>query len=366
MAEITLAELAEMLGGELIGDGSRLVRGMASIESAGADQVTFLANKRYEKHIASCGAGGVIVSADYDGPCPQTCGMIRCKDAYFAYRQAMVHFCGFRKPHFDGVSPQADIDATAEIADSVNIAAFVTIAAGASVGKGTVIYPGVYVGPHCRIGEDCTIYPNVTLYDGMILHNRVTIHASSSIGHDGFGYATHADNDGVVRHEKIPQAGWVELEDDVEIGACCTIDRATMGATIIGAGTKFSNLVAIGHGTQMGKHCLMVAQAGIAGSVMVGNYCVFAGQAGVVGHISIGDGVRVGAQSGVTNDLPAGQEVLSSPALPLAQARRAMMSFSQLPQLRSAVKRLTREVQHMRKQLGIENRNDDSSTREKS
>ncbi len=360
MAEMTLAELAKMLGGELVGDGSRPVRGLASIESAEADQVTFLANKRYEKYMASCKAGAVIVSADYDGPCQENCGLIRCKDAYFAYRQAMVHFYGFRKPHFDGISPQADIDPSAKLAGGVRIAAFVTIAAEAAVGKGTVIYPGVYVGPRCRIGENCTLYPNVTLYDGTVLHNRVTIHAGSSIGHDGFGYATHAGDDGVVRHEKIPQAGWVELEDDVEIGACCTIDRATMGATIIGAGSKFSNLVAIGHGTQMGKHCLLVAQSGIAGSVMVGNYCVFAGQAGVVGHISIGDGARVGAQAGVTNDVPAGQEVLSSPAMPLAQARRAMMSFSQLPHLRTVVKKLTREVQYLRKQLGIEGKDDDS------
>jgi UDP-3-O-[3-hydroxymyristoyl] glucosamine N-acyltransferase len=155
----------------------------------------------------------------------------------------------------------------------------------------------------------------------------------------------------VVRHEKIPQAGWVELEDDVEIGACCAIDRATLGPTVIGAGTKFSNLVTVGHGTKLGRHCLLVAQVGIAGSTMVGNYCVFAGQAGVVGHIRIGDGARIGAKAGVTNDVAPGQEVLGIPAMPLHEARRAMMSMSRLPQLRTAVRRLTREINTLRRRI---------------
>jgi len=216
------------------------------------------------------------------------------------------------------------------------------------VGPGTVIYGGVHVGPRCRIGGACTLYPNVVLYDGTVLHDRVTIHAGTSIGHDGFGYATHAG-----RHEKIPQVGWVELEDDVEIGANCAIDRATMGATVIGAGTKFSNLIAIGHGTRMGKHGLMVAQSGIAGSVQVGNYCVFAGQSGVVGHIKIGDGVQVAAQAGVTEDVPPGLQVGGSPAEPLAQARRVWMSIRRLPQMRTAVQKLTREIIAIKRRLGL-------------
>jgi UDP-3-O-[3-hydroxymyristoyl] glucosamine N-acyltransferase len=256
----------------------------------------------------------------------------------------MVLFHGFREAQFDGIDPRANIDPSATIAPGARIAAFATVSRGAMIGEGTVIYPGVFIGPGCRIGRDCIIYPNVTLYDGTILGDRVTIHAGSSLGHDGFGYATHKGTDGVVRHEKIPQSGWVVLEDDVEIGACCTIDRATMGPTVVGAGTKFSNLVAIGHGSKLGKHCLLVAQSGIAGSVHVGDYCVFGGQAGVVGHISIGDGVKVAAQSGVAGDVPPGQEVGGSPALSLAQTRRIWLSMSRLPQLRNAVRRLVREM----------------------
>jgi UDP-3-O-[3-hydroxymyristoyl] glucosamine N-acyltransferase len=339
MVEMTLSQLAQTLGGELVGDGERVVRGVAAIESAQTDQITFLANRRYERYVETSAAAAVIVAADYAGAGKS---LIRCKDPYFAFRQAMVTFYGYRQPDFDGIDPRANIQACAKVDPSAKIAAFVTVASGASVGAGSVLYPGVYVGPNAHIGQHCTLYPNVVIYDGCILRDRVTVHAGSSIGQDGFGYATHKG-----KHEKIPQAGWVELEDDVEIGACCTIDRATMGATIIGAGTKFSNLVAIGHGTQMGKGCLMVAQAGIAGSTIVGNYCVFAGQSGVVGHIKIGDGVKVAAQSGVTNDLPAGEEVLGSPAIPRAQARRAMMSAARLPRIRTEVQQLSKQVQEL-------------------
>lgn len=341
--EMTLAELAGALGGQLTGNAARVVRGMASIETARADQVTFLVNQRYERFIESSQAAAVIVSADYAGP---GASLIRCPDPYFAFRQAMVMFYGFRQASFNGIDAGASIHPTARLGAGVNIGPHVTVSADCQISQNTTLYPGVFVGPRSRIGCDCTLYPNVTLYDGTILHDRVTIHAGTSIGQDGFGYATHNG-----RHEKIPQSGWVELEDDVEIGACCTIDRATMGGTIIGAGTKFSNLVAIGHGTQMGKGCLMVAQAGIAGSTIVGNYCVFAGQSGVVGHVRIGDGVRVAAQSGVTNDLPAGLEVMGSPAIPRAQARRAVLSMARLPELRNEVKALIKEVRGLKKQI---------------
>jgi len=352
---MTVSELASVLGGRAEGDEKRLVRGVGALETARGDEVSFLANARYEKHMAETGAAAVIVSEDYAGPKPRTAALIRCKDAYFAFRQAMVTFYGFRQADFEGVDERANVHPAAKLADDVRVGAFVTICAGAAIGAGSVLYPGVYVGANCRIGLNCRIYPNVTLYDGTILHDRVTIHAGSSVGQDGFGYATHKCDAGVVRHDKIPQAGWVEIEDDVEIGACCAIDRATIGPTVIGAGTKFSNLVAIGHGTKLGKHCLLVAQAGLAGSVIVGDYCAFAGQCGVVGHVRIGEGARIGAQAGVTNDVPPGQEMLSSPAIPLAEARRAMMSFSRLPQIRQAVLKITKELSAVKDKLkGIE------------
>jgi UDP-3-O-[3-hydroxymyristoyl] glucosamine N-acyltransferase len=352
MKPMKLGELAALVGGSLQGQADREISGVASLEAAGGEHIAFLANPKYERQMQTTAAGAVLVAAGYGGPVCPSGNLVRCSDAYFAFRQAMMTFHGLRQPHFEGVDARANVDSSAVLGAGVRVAAFVTVAQGAAIGEGSVLYPGVYVGPGCRIGRDCTLYPNVTLYDHTVLGDRVTIHAGSSIGHDGFGYATHKCADGVVRHDKIPQAGHVVLEDDVEIGACCAIDRATMGATIVGAGTKFSNLVAIGHGTQLGKHCLLVAQSGIAGSVMVGNYCVFAGQAGVVGHIRIGDGAKIGAQCGVTNDVPPGQDTWGTPAMPLAQARRAFATIQHLPELRSAVRTLLREVNHLKRKLG--------------
>ena len=340
---MTLKELGDRLGGRLTGPGERVIRAVNGLEEAGGDEVAFLANVRYEKFMAATGAGAVIVGEDYAGP---GTSLIRCKDPYFAFRQAMVLLHGFREHPFSGVDALARIDATARLGEAVAVGPFAAIAANVQVGPRTVIYPGAYVADECRIGADCVLYPNVVLYDRTVLGDRVTIHAGSVIGEDGFGYATHGG-----RHEKIPPAGWVEIGDDVEIGACCAIDRATMGATVIGAGTKFSNLVTIGHGTKVGKACLFVAQVGVAGSTSIGDYCALAGQVGVVGHIRIGNRVRVGGKSGVVGDVPDGQEVLGVPALPLAQGRKVFSVITKLPELRAQVRKLAAEVEQLRRQI---------------
>ena len=339
MAEMTLTELAERIGGRLEGDGSVTVTGMAPLETAGADDVAFLANEKYLRFMDQTAAAAVIVAEDYVGPGES---LVRCTDPYFAFREAMVAFYGFRTHPFDGVDPRAAVHPEASVAEGARIASFATVDRGAQIGKGATLYPGVYVGEGARVGADCILHANVAVYDRCILGDRVTIHAGSSIGQDGFGYATHGG-----AHHKIPPAGWVEIGDDVEIGACCTIDRAAMGATVIGAGTKMSNNIAIGHGAQLGEHCLLVAQSGVAGSTKVGNYVAFAAQSGAVGHIRIGDRARIGAQTGVINDVPDDQEVLGSPHFPLARARRVYATFSQLPELRQAVKKLTRQVNNM-------------------
>ena len=339
-----MAELAAEVGGELVGPGDRLVRGAASLSEAGDDEIAFLANVGYEQYMSETRAAAVIVAADYSGPGEN---LIRCKDPYFAFRQAMVLLYGFRRHPFEGVDEVARIDPSAEVAEGVAIAQFATVSTGAKIGARTVIYPGVFVGPDCRIGADCILYPNVVLYDGTVLGDRVTIHAGAVIGEDGFGYATY---EGV--HEKIPQAGWVEIADDVELGACCTIDRATVGHTAIGAGTKFSNVVAIGHGTKIGRGCLFVAQSGVAGSTTIGDHCVLAGQAGVVGHIKLGDGVRVGAKAGVMRDVPAGQEVLGAPAMSRTQTTRMWAVLPQLPELRRQIRKLQAEVERLKGDSG--------------
>jgi UDP-3-O-[3-hydroxymyristoyl] glucosamine N-acyltransferase len=343
MKPMRLSELAELLDADLTGDGQRRITGIAPVASAGPNELAFLANEKYVRYMAGTQAAAVIVAKDYDGPGES---LLRCGDPYLTFRNAMVELYGFREHPVSGIDPAAAVDPEARLGDDVAVGPGVYIGPGAQIGSNTVLYPNVFIGPGCRIGADCILYPSVTLYDGTILGDRVTIHANSSIGHDGFGYATH---DGV--HDKIPQAGWVEIADDVEIGACCAIDRATMGPTRIGAGTKFSNLVAIGHGTKLGRGCLLVAQTGIAGSVRVGDYCVFGGQAGVVGHIEIGDQAGIGAQAGVTNSLEGGQEYWGTPAEPLAKARRTAVHTRNLGQLHRQVKQLTRQVQTLQQQL---------------
>jgi len=341
--EFKLSELAEKIGGTLEGKPDRVVRGLASIEAAGPDEVTFLSNVKYERHVAESRAAAVIVPRDYAGPGKS---LIRCEDSYFAFRQAMVLMYGFREAPMQGVDERASIDPSADLGENVTVMPFAFVGPRAKVGDHTVIYPNVYIGADVRVGCDCEIMPSVTIYDGCVLGDRVRIHAGTSIGQDGFGYSTHEG-----RHHKIPEAGNVELGDDVEIGACCAIERATLGSTVIGAGTKFADLIGIGHGTKMGKHCLMVSQSGIAGSTTVGNYCVFAAQSGIVGHIKIGDGVQVGGQSGVTNDVPPGIQVLGSPAAPISETRRSVVSVAKLPEMRKTLRNLLKQVQKLQARI---------------
>lgn len=329
---MTLADLAAAIGAEVSGGpdaGSRVVSSCAGLEEAEAGQVSFLSNPKYVRHLETTRATAVIVAPGVSAPGNPALALLRTKDPYYAFAQAMIRLHGYRRHPHAGVHPAAHVDPTA------------------TVGEGSVLYPGVYVGPRARVGRDCILYPNVVVYDDCVLGDRVTVHACSSIGHDGFGYATRRDPDGVRRHHKIPQAGNVVVEDDVEIGANCSVDRAAMGSTVIGRGTKFSNNVAIGHGTTIGPHGLLVAQVGIAGSTTVGHHVTMGGQSGIAGHLTVGDGVTVGAKSGVIGDLPDHTTVLGFPAQPVGQARRVLTIFTQLPALLDRVRKLEQAVEEL-------------------
>ena len=214
-----------------------------------------------------------------------------------------------------------------------------TISDEARVGNGCIIYSCVYIGPGVQIGNDCIIYANVAIYDGSRIGSRVIINANTTIGEDGFGYATHK---GI--HHKIPQTGIVIIEDDVEIGSCCGIERGTLGDTIVGQGSKLGDLVTIGHGSKIGQHCLLVAQVGIAGSTTLGNHCIVGGQAGLVGHINIGDGVTIGAQAGVISDVPDGKAVFGAPAIEANVAKRAYSLIQYLPEMRQSIRKLQNQL----------------------
>ena len=340
---MTLDQLAECLGATVHGDGSRAVSSCASIEEAGSDDITFLANKRYARYLKSTSAAAVLISLDE--PCPEHLTRLVCDDPYFAFRNAMIELHGFRThpeplgANPDHVSAQAAVHPEAVIGEETRVHPLATVERGVCIGARSHIYPGVVLCENVTVGDDCILYPNVTVYEGCTLGNRVTIHGNSVIGQDGFGYATHAG-----AHHKIPQAGNVVIEDDVEIGGACAIERATMGTTRIGKGTKLADLISIGHGTTLGEHCLVVSLVGIAGSVHVGNYVVFGGQTGVSGHITIGDGVQALARSGIAGDIDAGTTVGGLPAINADTARRNMIASTQLHALFKRVKKLERQA----------------------
>jgi UDP-3-O-[3-hydroxymyristoyl] glucosamine N-acyltransferase len=215
----------------------------------------------------------------------------------------------------------------------------VTIADDAKIGNRCVLYPGVFLGAESEIGDDCIIYSNAVIYDGCKIGNRVIIQANATIGNDGFGFATH---DGV--HHKIPHIGGVCIEDDVEIGSGCVIERGSLDDTVIGKGSKVWDMVTIGHGAKIGAYCLLVPQVGVSGSVTLGHHCVVGGQVGIAGHIKIGDGVMIGAQSGVAKDVENGKIILGSPAIEAGKTKRSYAIFEHLPEMRKSIHNLEEKI----------------------
>ncbi len=332
----TLGELAEYVGGHVRGDSNVQIRSAATLGRAGEGDISFLTNDKYERHLQTTRASAVIVGRDtFVTAVP----LLITDDPYYAFMQIMVLLHGHRKHKKVGISPRASISDSAKVGADCHIHDYVTISDGARVGDGCIMYPGVFVGENTQIGNDCIIYANVTIYDGCRIGNRVIVNSNSTIGEDGFGYASHNGT-----HHKIPQIGIVIIEDDVEIGACCGIERGTLSDTVISQGSKLGDLVAIGHGTKIGPHCLLVAQVGIAGSTTLGHHCVVGGQVGIVGHISIGNNVTIGAKAGVINNIPDGKVVLGAPAIDANQAKRAYGMVQHLPEMRQTIRSIQSQL----------------------
>jgi len=337
--ERTLGEIAAHVGGRVCGDAGTVIRAAATLSEAGAGDLSFLVNRKYEKQLETTKASAVIVGREVPGVRP---ALLITPDPYFAFTQVLVLLYGHREHEPVGVSPRAALAAGAKIGPGCHIHDFATVADGAEIGGGCIIYPCAYVGRDARIGDGCILHPNAVIYESCRLGRRVTVHANSTVGSDGFGYATH---DGV--HHKIPQIGTVIIEDDVEIGASCSIERGTLSDTVVGQGTKIGDLVTVGHGTRIGPHCLIVAQAGIAGSAILGHHCVMGGQVGVVGHITIGNNVTIGAQAGVINSIPDGETVAGAPAIDVNQAKRAYAMIPHLPQMRQDLRHLQSRLEKL-------------------
>jgi UDP-3-O-[3-hydroxymyristoyl] glucosamine N-acyltransferase len=340
----TLNELASAVGGEVVGDGDIVIRRVASIEEAGEGEITFLNNPQYRRFLRECRASGVIVGPEGldAAQSSRRLNFLRCSDPYLAFAKVSQLFSP--APRFNGkISPGAYVDQSATVDEGVTIFPNAWIGAGAQLGHGSVIFPGVFIGENAVIGFDCVLHPNVVVREGSRLGDRVILHAGVVIGSDGFGYAGRGSE-----RIKIPQTGIVVIENDVEIGANTTVDRATLGRTIIKQGAKIDNLVQIAHNVTVGEFSVIAAQTGIAGSTRIGKNVTLAGQVGVVNHVEIGEGAIIGPQSGVPQSVPAGA-VLSGgvAAAPHHEWLKVMTLLPQLPKLWNSVRRLEKQLAHL-------------------
>jgi len=338
----TLSELVREIDGKLVGDGSVRIYRVAPIEEAGPGEITFLANPRYFSYVDACRASAIIVARNIvprESSTTQVKNYVEVEDPYFAF--AKIHQIFNPPSRFaPEVSHLAHIESTANIGNDVAIFPHVFVGKGARVGARTTLYPGVFLGEQVEVGDDCELHPNVVVRYGCKIGCRVKIHAGAVIGSDGFGYAGRGG-----QRLKIPQAGIVEVQDDVEIGANSTIDRATFGRTIIGRGAKLDNLVQIAHNVIVGENSIIAAQVGIAGSTRIGKNVTLAGQVGVVNHLEIGDGAVIGPQSGIGRSVAKGAKISSGlHATPHQQWLKVMTLLPKLPELWMITRRLERKI----------------------
>ncbi|MEW5993619.1 MAG: UDP-3-O-(3-hydroxymyristoyl)glucosamine N-acyltransferase [Candidatus Zixiibacteriota bacterium] len=336
-ARFTLKELAQRVGGRICGDGKVTITGAAAIETATAQDISFIANDLYLKYLETTGAGAVIVYPKVSSDRP---ALLRHDNPYLAFAE-VLELLYPEEPYLPpGLHSMAIVEDGASVDPTAAIGPWCHVRSGASVGKGSQLVSSVYVGRNVTIGENCLLYPGVRIMDDCRLGNNVIIHSSTVIGSDGFGFAKSETG-----LRKVKQIGWVEIGDDVEIGSNTSIDRGTLGPTRIGRGTKIDNLVQIAHNVEVGEHCIIVSQVGVSGSTKIGNGVVLAGQVGIVGHVDIGDGVTIGAQSGVSKSVPAGKTVFGYPARDIMETKRIEAALTRLPELLKRVKKLEEKLQ---------------------
>ena len=326
MAAVPIRDIVDFVRGEYEGSRSLCVGTVNTLSHATADEISFLSNAKYADQLQYTQAGAVLVPKQIAGTDPR---WIRVDDPYFAISQVVTRWFA-KRPSPQGISPQAVLASTARLGKNVAVGAFATVGDDVTIGDNVVIFQGVSVEAGSIIGEQTIVYPNVAIYDGSVIGCRCVIHGNTVIGSDGYGFATHGG-----KHHKIPQIGIVRIEDDVEIGAGTTIDRAAFGETVIGEGTKIDNLVQIGHNVKIGKHCLIVSQVGIAGSTELGDYVAVGGQSGLSGHLKIGSHVQIGGGSAVVADIPDGSKVMGYPALPFRQFARREVILKRLTERKS-------------------------------
>lgn len=341
--EVRVGDIATFLGGEVIGDPDLVITGISSLAEASAGDISFLANPRYEPMLEQTAASAVLVAKriEHSSVC-----QILVPGPDFAFARVVQEYGPQPRPMAPGVHPTAVIGEGVEIGDDTRIGAYVVIGEGTSIGAGCRIHPNTVVGPDCVIGDETCLHSLVTVREGCSLGKRVIIHSGAVIGSDGFGYASLA---GV--HHKIPQVGTVIIGDDVEIGSNTSIDRARFGKTVIGSGTKIDNLVQVAHNVEIGEHCIIVSQVGIAGSTSLGKYVTMAGKSSAVGHLHIGDQSVIAAGAGVTKNLPPKAVVAGAPAQEAKSHNKQMVYLRRMPKLQATVKDLEQRIAELEKRL---------------
>jgi UDP-3-O-[3-hydroxymyristoyl] glucosamine N-acyltransferase len=339
---LPLRAIAEHLGDvTLDGDPDTEIRGVAGLREAGPGQLSFLANPRYAKELAATRAAAVIAPLEAERPRAGS-ALLRTGQPYLAFARALTFLVEPRRSEA-GVHPGAVVHPTARLGEGVAVLPGAYVGAGAHVGAGTVLFPGAVVLEDCRIGAGCLLYPGAVLHAECVLGDRVILHANSTVGADGYGFA----QDG-ARHVKIPQVGNVVIEDDVEVGACTCIDRAALGSTVIGRGTKIDDLVMVGHGSKVGADGLIVAQSGLAGSAVLEERVTLGARAGVLGHLTVGAGSVVFSRAHVTKPVPPGSYVSGNPARPHAEELRQEALLRRLERLMQRVQELEEQLAELR------------------
>ena len=342
--QFTAAQIAVLINGKLEGDASITVSSFGKIEEAKQGQLCFLANPKYEEFLYTTQASIIIVNDTLELKHKISATLIRVPDAYSAFAGLLSKYQEMITQQLSGIQQPSFIASTAELGKDVLVAAFTYIGEHVIIGNNVKLFPGVFLGNNVQIGDNCILHPGVKIYHDCALQKNITVHAGTIIGSDGFGFAPQADGSFI----KIPQIGNVLIEDNVEIGANATIDRATIGATIIKSGAKLDNLIQVAHNVEVGNNTVIAAQAGISGSTKLGNNVMIGGQAGIVGHIAVADGSKINAQSGVTKSIKTpNTTVTGSPAFDYTAALRSQAASRNLPELEKRVKELEKMVQQL-------------------
>lgn len=339
----TLKEIAKLINGEVVGDAGVVITGVAGIKEASGGDITFLANPKYLPLIDKTLASAIITSRDVK---IDSRPAILVDNPSLAFSKIISVFAPCEITHPKGIHPSACLGKNVSLGPDAAVGAYAVIGDNVSIGSGTIIYSGCFIGHDTKIGSKTLIYPNVSIRERIIIGDRVIIHSGTVVGSDGFGYIKIKG-----LNQKIPQIGNVEIQDDVEIGANVTIDRARFDKTVIGKGTKIDNLVQIAHNVVIGENSIIVAQAGISGSTTIGNGVTIAGQAGLVGHITVGDGAVLAAQAGVTKSVPANTMVSGYPAKPHEIARKVNACLQNLPKLYEQVAELKKKIEVLESKL---------------